>query len=156
MDSGFTYRSPNTSRRFLVTSLNLTVATFLLAFGEAAVTATIKNPTTNFRARPFTVARIQLAVERAGETFPRPDVVRAEAGDTNSLWCRQRDPDVLVNPRQRLVTLNSVYLIAFGLRQLHTLRYWLAVNAGCPRQIVQTPDPSRYAVRLLPSFSFRN
>jgi hypothetical protein len=72
MDSGFTYRSPNTSRRFLVTSLNLTVATFLLAFGEAAVTATIKDPTTNFRARPFTVARIQLAVERAGETFPGP------------------------------------------------------------------------------------
>lgn len=155
MDSGFTYRSPTRQGAFTVTSLNLTVATFLLAFGEAAVTATIKDPTTNFRARPFTVARIQLAVERAGETF-RPDVVRAEAGDTNFLWRRQRDPDVLVNPHQRLVTLNSVYQIAFGLRQLHPLRYWLAVNAGCPRQIVQTPDPSRYAVRLLPSFSFKN
>lgn len=93
----------------MVTSLNLTVATFLLAFGEAAVTATIKDPTTNFRARPFTVARIQLAVERAGETFPRPDVVRAEAGDTNFLWCRQRDSDVLVNPCQGLVTFNSVH-----------------------------------------------
>lgn len=65
----------------MVTSLNLTVATFLLAFGEAAVTATIKDPTTNFSAGAFPVTGIQLAVEGGRKAFTWPDVIGAETGN---------------------------------------------------------------------------
>jgi hypothetical protein len=118
---------PARQRTFLVTPLNLPVASILLALGQSTVAATILYPPSDRLTRPVAVASIKTLIERRWEAFAWAYVVRAERCDTGFLRFGQRNFDIAVNPRQSLIAFDGVYLIAFGLRQLHALHYWLAI-----------------------------
>jgi hypothetical protein len=71
------------------------------------------------------------------EAFTGADVVRAERSNTGFLRLGQWHPDIPVNPRQRFIAFYGIYLIAFGLRQFHTLHhrftiYQRGTAANCP------------------------
>lgn len=68
------------------------------------------------------------------------------------LWLGQWYFNIALHPCQRLITLNGVDTVAFFLRQFHTGKTGFPSTIVAPRQMVQMPDPSRYAVVWLPSF----
>lgn len=126
-DNHLLINPPARQRRFLVASYHLAVT---LIFPVVAIFAAVIYPTANFCTCPFTVSGVQLSVERGGQTFTRPNVVRAETGDPHFLRPGQWNMDIFIDPRQRFIPLDGVVMVALALCQSLTFHNGFTIDTG--------------------------